>query len=286
VPGASDLTSLVPNVPGTFANAFNIGRNNPDGWTVFNGLIGDIFVYRSALNDTERQALEADLQARFVAPGNLITSSAGTGGTINPTGTVLVPSGSGQRFTISPNPGFAIASLQISGTTYPSTDTYTFTNVTSDQTIAATFSPSDFAEWRVTHFGANWNNPVVSGDSVDIENDGIGNLLEYALGNDPKSFNSNPLSCVIDPSGRFTVSFLRSMEAQDVTLTIQGAESLKGPWTNLARSTHGTPTVSLQNQVAVSEIPANAQLKVEIRDSSTSSSPVNLWRFLRLEATR
>jgi hypothetical protein len=62
----SAMTALVPNVPGGYANAFNVGRNNPDSWTTFNGNIGDVFVYTNALSGTERQLLEATLGSRFI----------------------------------------------------------------------------------------------------------------------------------------------------------------------------------------------------------------------------
>ena len=53
------LTSLAPGVAGPFATSITVGRNAPDGWSAFNGSIGDVFVYKSALSDTERQQLEA-----------------------------------------------------------------------------------------------------------------------------------------------------------------------------------------------------------------------------------
>jgi hypothetical protein len=44
-----------------FAQYINIGRNNPDGWTAFNGLIGDTYVYTNALSDADRISLEANI---------------------------------------------------------------------------------------------------------------------------------------------------------------------------------------------------------------------------------
>jgi hypothetical protein len=67
---ASDMTSLLPNVAGPFANAFNVGRNNPDGWTTFNGNIGDVFVYGVALTTAERRRIEENLTALFLHPGD------------------------------------------------------------------------------------------------------------------------------------------------------------------------------------------------------------------------
>ncbi len=43
----------------------NIGRNNGNEWTAFNGNIGDVYVYKTAIADTRRSALEASLAAKF-----------------------------------------------------------------------------------------------------------------------------------------------------------------------------------------------------------------------------
>ncbi|MFC1601233.1 beta-L-arabinofuranosidase domain-containing protein [Candidatus Sumerlaeota bacterium] len=64
--GTSDMTSLAINVAGPYANCINIGRNNPDGWSTFNGNIGDVFLYKTALSDPERQELEAYIAAQLL----------------------------------------------------------------------------------------------------------------------------------------------------------------------------------------------------------------------------
>jgi sialate O-acetylesterase len=53
------MTSLVPGGAGPYATSLTVGRNAPDGWTAFNGDIGDVFVYKVALSAAERQQLEA-----------------------------------------------------------------------------------------------------------------------------------------------------------------------------------------------------------------------------------
>jgi len=75
----SPMSSLVPNVAGTFANSINVGRNNPDTWSTFNGNIGDVFVYKVALSGSERQGLEQLLTTKFVAPAPLVAASGGAG---------------------------------------------------------------------------------------------------------------------------------------------------------------------------------------------------------------
>jgi uncharacterized repeat protein (TIGR02543 family) len=70
-----------------------------------------------------------------------ITASAGANGTISPSGSVLVNSGASQSFTITPASGFQVDAVTVNGITQGAITTYTFTNVTADQSINATFKP-------------------------------------------------------------------------------------------------------------------------------------------------
>ncbi len=75
----------------------------------------------------------------YAVPTYTITASAGAGGTISPSGPVLVSEGSSQTFTITPDTGYSIASLTVDESPVPVASSYTFTNVTGGHTIAATF---------------------------------------------------------------------------------------------------------------------------------------------------
>lgn len=44
-----------------FDNNINVGRNEPDGWTAFNGDIGDVMIYDEALSDSTRLSLVSDM---------------------------------------------------------------------------------------------------------------------------------------------------------------------------------------------------------------------------------
>ncbi len=137
-----DMNALTPNVPGPFANAINVGRNNPDNWPVFNGHIGDVFVYKVALGDSSRQALEADLTTKFVTDATLqytITASAGSNGSISPPGAAPVIQGEDQSFTISGDPGYVVSDVLIDGVSIGAATSYTFTDVSAPHTIAASF---------------------------------------------------------------------------------------------------------------------------------------------------
>ena len=69
-----------------------------------------------------------------------IVASAGTGGTIAPSGNITVAPGSDQTFTVTPEGGYAIEDVRVDGTSQGAETTYTFTNVTEDHTIAASFA--------------------------------------------------------------------------------------------------------------------------------------------------
>ena len=48
-----------------YMQQITVGRNAPDAWSTFNGHIGDVFFYRKALSDTEREELETLLMSKF-----------------------------------------------------------------------------------------------------------------------------------------------------------------------------------------------------------------------------
>jgi hypothetical protein len=70
-----------------------------------------------------------------------ITASAGTGGTITPSGSTSVASGASQTFTITPASGYKVSSVTVDGASVGAVTTYTFSNVTANRTIAAAFIP-------------------------------------------------------------------------------------------------------------------------------------------------
>ena len=72
-----------------------------------------------------------------------ITATAGTGGTISPSGSVSVNSGDNKTFTVTPNAGYKVASFKVDDVAAQLTNnSYTFTNVTKAHTIAVTFAAS------------------------------------------------------------------------------------------------------------------------------------------------
>lgn len=79
-------------------------------------------------------------------PTYAIRPSAGKGGSISPKGTVRVEKNDSKTYTITADKGYAIADVTVNGKSVGAVDSYTFKNVTSDQTIRATFALEGAAE--------------------------------------------------------------------------------------------------------------------------------------------
>jgi|GEM_PF-6684170 len=73
-----------------------------------------------------------------------ITTSAGSGGTISPSGTMTVKQGESKTFTITPDKGYKISDVKVDGKSVGAVSTYTFENITSDHTIEATFAVNTY----------------------------------------------------------------------------------------------------------------------------------------------
>jgi Malectin domain/Carbohydrate binding module (family 6) len=68
-----------------------------------------------------------------------ITASAGSGGSISPSGAVVVNQGANQAFTITPSSGYTVSSVMVDGAGVGAVTSYTFLNVQANHTISAAF---------------------------------------------------------------------------------------------------------------------------------------------------
>jgi len=82
-----------------------------------------------------------------------ITASAGAGGGISPSGAVSINSQGNKTFTITPDPGYMVSYVTVDGLYQGPITSYTFSNVSADHTISATFAQQTYA--IVTSAGAN-----------------------------------------------------------------------------------------------------------------------------------
>jgi hypothetical protein len=138
-----------------------------------------------------------------------ITASAGSNGLISPSGSVSVLDGSSQTFTITPNAGYVIASLLVDGVSSGYGQSYTFTAVTMDHTIAATFVQG--SGLINTGFDGNpWDNNWMAGGNPpwrEGRNEGI-------LGTDAAKSDS-----LTGDSGPFTSNAMNTQGASTIRVT-------------------------------------------------------------------
>jgi hypothetical protein len=73
-----------------------------------------------------------------------ITASAGSGGSISPSGAVTVNSGAKQAFTIAPNTGYHIVDVLVDSSPVGAVTSYPFADLIADHTISASFAIDTF----------------------------------------------------------------------------------------------------------------------------------------------
>ena len=80
------------------------------------------------------------ISATFAINTYTITPTAGANGTITPSSVQTVNSGASSTFAIAANSGYKIADVLVDGVSQGSITSYTFTNVTANHTISASFA--------------------------------------------------------------------------------------------------------------------------------------------------
>ena len=80
------------------------------------------------------------ISATFTIDTHVITATADANGSISPGGAVTVNHGGSQAFTITPAAHYHVIGVLVDGVSVGAVASYTFTNVTTDHTIAASFA--------------------------------------------------------------------------------------------------------------------------------------------------
>lgn len=75
----------------------------------------------------------------------MIMASAGVGGSITPSGYVIVPSGSSKTFSIMADSGYVVKDILVDGRSVGAVSSYTFTGVVENHTISVTFEKTTVA---------------------------------------------------------------------------------------------------------------------------------------------
>jgi len=121
--GGSQIFTISPNT------GYSVSNVSVDGSS-----IGAVTTYTFS-NVTTTHTIAANFSINTFN----ITASASSGGMIIPNGTISVTYGSNQTFAITPNYGQNIVAVMVDGVNQGAISTYTFTNITTAHTIAASF---------------------------------------------------------------------------------------------------------------------------------------------------
>jgi uncharacterized repeat protein (TIGR02543 family) len=110
------------------------------GYTL-NGVAAGLFTVAgaSASNAANSGVITAVFPATAPIINYTVTASSGSGGSISPSGAVSVTEGGSRTFTITPDSGYRISFVTVDGVNQGAITTYTFTNITANHTIIATF---------------------------------------------------------------------------------------------------------------------------------------------------
>jgi YVTN family beta-propeller protein len=127
--GGSQTYTITPNA------GYSISDVQVDG--VSQGAIGSYTFSNVLSNHT--------ISATFVVSSYTISASSDPNGAVTPAGDTAVNSGGSQSYTIAPNAGYYISDVQVDGASVGTVSSYTFSNVTANHTISATFALSTYA---------------------------------------------------------------------------------------------------------------------------------------------
>ena len=98
-----------------------------------------------------------------------INATAGTGGTIHPSGVVVVHSSDDQKFTLSPDIGNSVSDVIVDNVSLGAVTSYTFTNVTENHVMSALFSRIP-GEYAINSSSNQYGKIIPSGNNLYPEN--------------------------------------------------------------------------------------------------------------------
>ncbi len=117
---------------------FNITPNSD--YYVLDVLVDGLSVGAVATYTFTNVTADHTIAVSFATGPRTITATAGANGSISPAGAVAVDDGSDQAFTITPDANYYVSDVLVDGVSVGAAATYTFTNVTANHTIAASFA--------------------------------------------------------------------------------------------------------------------------------------------------
>ncbi len=194
----------------------------------------------------------------------LTTASGGAGGSVSPSGSIIVTPGSTNSFSISASNWWHLASVVVDGVNIGTPASFTFTNVQADHSLVANFAPDLAAEntpkWWLYQIDPAWASNFDAAALADQDGDGMPTWQEYIAGSDPLNPSSALALTVSAANGQVVVTLptiLTSPENQAQRYyALEMATNLTSPphwfgipgWTNVPAS--GQPLLYTNTAVA------------------------------------
>ncbi len=186
--------------------------------------------------------------------------------------------------TATPNDGYVF--LRWEGDIDSSDSSVTITMPADDFNATAIFTPTGYDYWRNDHIIPSMfeGNPAVNGlPTADPNNNGLNNILEYALGGEPEIYgdvSARPVVALSDDGQHLTLIYDQLPFATDLTYRVlvssdgqtwhYNGDGLGGPYTDAEVSTiyndNGTQTVVVTDLTALSSLPTGTvrQMRLEV----------------------
>ncbi len=167
-----------------------------------------------------------NITATFTINTFTIAATAGTNGSIDPSGDVIVDYGFDKSFTITPNTGYHVDGVTVDGNPVDSTTSYTFYNVTGNHSINATFAINKYS-LDVTKVG----NGSVTKDPDQTTYDRGTSVQLTATPAEGWTFTGwtgsvtstdNPVTVIMDSDKNITATFTINAYTLDITIVGDG----------------------------------------------------------------
>ena len=213
-----------------------------------------------------------DVTLSGTAPGTMIATVTGSGMSYNVAVTGMTGAGT------------VVASIAAAAA-HDTAGNANLASTTTDNSV--TYELTRMQSWHQQYFGTIGSDGDAD-DLADPNHNGVPNLMEYALGGDPMSTTTPGTmlpKAIITPGGRLELSLNRLLDRTDITLTVQGSDSLTGSWPDLASSINGAPFSPLISGVIVTESGTGTTRAVKVEDLYPTSDPAHPRRFMRLRVT-
>lgn len=224
---------------GNYASILDAGNNTT--YTLQNLAASTYYIAVTAYDSSNNQS---GFSPELVV--NPLMASAGLGGSIVPIGTFFQSQGSSQTFTITPIAGYQVVNVLVDGASVGAVRSYTFSNITTNHMISATFSLLPVTGVKVVV--TSTNNATVSWTAVT----GITSYKVYFGNNTPVTVNGTS----------YTLTNLQS--GTDYNIRVTALDAYGNESTNVQQITSWAPggytLWSASGQAAVQELDINDQV--------------------------